>query len=820
MFDLVVMTFALELDGPTPASHNPRTRKGGAVTQYFDVSSAIGKDTGFPIDRPVSLRYPRRAERVVLGQALPVQASRTYLFRVVAQPVDMNYWKARAQFEWLDVDNRPISTVEAGDLYTPSMQPFERTPAPPIRKTLYAQAESPANAASVRSIISVEGISPSHNEAPPEDADTGRVLVDEVSLIQTLRLDLKLQESGNLVYERSPFIVRTRLTDIPPEVTDASIRLELHNITGEILDRRVISVPSAGVATDVDFGELPRGYYQVAWYLEDADDHARSGWFSAGVVPDPTESVATEGSPVALDAGFGWFYGRRGSQIVRLGAEVLKRSGVRHVRERLAPQEVSTAPDALDLGHYREALEAQHAAGADILEVMHSWPDWVRGQTGSIKGPPVDLSSAYRLYHRLAIEAGGLVQFWEPWNEADIFFFEGRPEEFAGIQKTAYVALRTANESLTVTSCSTCHGNQSSLGSTQWLSDLLDNGIGRYFDVYNTHYYGSPDGLADRLRLEMDNNRAMGLTQPVWVTETGIGCYQDPHGSWQPAEQAQAVYTVRVLLEALRVGAERLYIFFMPEFLERYRDLWGLCRHDLTPKPGLIALSNTVHMLGTGRFLGTLPLPVDGAHGYVYDTGTSRVLAAWAKEDHPVQLPGNHVSACDLYGSPTDPHALQPRPCFYFGVDLPDSSLRDQPTPRDSHRRSALEPLSFVTMLTAAIKNDYSYQDPRRKEPARIREGQELTLQFTTANFSNVPVAASCEWEMPEQWQVLDQPPIHLSAEPWEERRADVRVVPRGVEPEDALVRVRCRADGRTIPDVVVRLRPDPSFGAEEHSDG
>lgn len=717
----------------------------------------------------------------------------------------MNFWKAEALFEWLDGQNVVLSTVSAGNLYTPSTRPFFRTPAPPIRKTLDAQAAAPPDAAAVRAVVAIEGISPAHNEAPPQGSDTGRVLIDEFSILDTLGLELGLDEPGNLVYAGSPFLVCIHATDMPADIVGATIEAALVDPDGNSLHRKAAKLEAGETRTSLDFGVLDRGYYEVHWKLADAGDHTREGHFSAGVVAGPTGN--TPDSPIALDAGFGWFYGRRGEETVRLGGAVLRRSGVRHTRERLALHEVSPDPDTVDWGHYRTALEAQRNAGADILEIIHGWPEWVRSDTGGPKGPAKDLTSVYRLYNRLALEAGDGVQAWEPWNEADIFFFQGRPEEFAGIQKTAYLAIRAANDALTVTSCSTCHGNQSSRGSTLWLSDLLDNGVIPYFDVFNTHYYGPAEHLAERLMLDREGNDAKGLTQPVWLTETGVCCFQDAHGSWRPAEHAQALYTVRAFLEALRCGVERMYIFFMAEFLERYRDLWGLCRGDLTPKPAFVALANLAHVMGRGRFLGEFPLGLEGSQAYAYDTGQGRILAAWADKEQDVQLPGSGLSACDLYGHPADPGTLAQTPRFYFGVDLPDGCLEGRPAPRKPYVRPETKPLSFVTMLTAEVAKDFPMQSGHRKAPARIRQGETFALHFTAANFSDEPIAADCAWDMPAGWTCIDALPKRIESGPWEEVKTVLRVTPGTLTEETCCVGLTCRASGRHIPRVFVRLQ-------------
>ena len=115
----------------------------------------------------------------------------------------------------------------------------------------------------------------------------------------------------------------------------------------------------------------------------------RSVWIS-GISPRMTSRMAVlskviltaSGRPVfalqgELPAYRDLVPGISGDDVLQLAASVAQRIGLRHLRERLHPREVTPEPGVFDWGKYLKSAQAQHAAGIQILEMIHSWPEYV-----------------------------------------------------------------------------------------------------------------------------------------------------------------------------------------------------------------------------------------------------------------------------------------------------------------------------------------------------------------------------------------------------------------------------------------------------------
>ena len=78
----------------------------------------------------------------------------------------------------------------------------------------------------------------------------------------------------------------------------------------------------------------------------------------------------------------------------------------------------------------------------------------------------------------LTAKFGDLVKYWETWNEPDVFFFPARGEEFASIQKAAYLGAHAGNPNVQV------HNGSWSSRPYAWHTDMLKNGRQRIFRYF------------------------------------------------------------------------------------------------------------------------------------------------------------------------------------------------------------------------------------------------------------------------------------------------------------------------------------------------
>jgi hypothetical protein len=140
-------------------------------------------------------------------------------------------------------------------------------------------------------------------------------------------------------------------------------------------------------------------------------------------------------------------------------------------------------------------------------------------------------------------------------------------------------------------------------GSRAALGDLS-----AYLDRGNLHPY--PGGLPPLGNLP-DESQLMSYVsgaKPLVISEVGYHTdltYTGPH---RPAsEQAVAIYTPRIALEAFHYGIERTYIYQFADLMSEAdaqsnglspsQNSFGLLRSDLSPKPSFLALRNLLRVV-------------------------------------------------------------------------------------------------------------------------------------------------------------------------------------------------------------------------------
>ena len=730
---------------------------------------------------------------VAIGRPFSVHQDQCYLLRVWMQPDHMRKWRARLVLAWTEPHGKHMEPLATPFAYTASSVPHVWKPMPPVWMEYAVSGRAPKDAVSARVLLRID------SETADGDAEAmnrGRLLFDDLLVTRTPDIEVTTGEAGNLIIEGAAFPVSVSISNMPMNVTPATLTASIRDLD----DREVAAfnepVGEDGLEKTVSY-DLGRGYYEIRWRLARKDVTLRHGTVSAGVVPDPKTLTAGHDTPFALDAGFSWFYAHRGEKVLAEAAEVARRAGVKHLRERLHPRDVTREPGQYDWGKYLRAAKAQHDAGIQILEMIHSWPQWLANEETDA-GPPKNLTGVYKLFNKAATDMGEYMPYWEPWNEVDIFFFKGRPEEFAGVQKAAYLGVLAANPRLKVTSGSTASGN------VPWFRRALDNGIRDYFDIFNTHYYGKVDGVVGRLERDRRVNEQYCLTQPWSVSEMGMTCFWDDTGTFRASECAQADFLVKSFVYVLSQGVERFYHFYMAEFLESYQDMWGVCRYDLTPKPAFIALANMIGILDKGQCLGQFDLGVKGAEGYVFDNGGERVLVAWADKRRRVKLPGKGLRARDMVGRPVSSDILEPQPKYFLGVDIPDRALTQKPEPRQPYVRPDTKALSMVQMICGEVEADYPFHHDKRKWPIIVGEGKALNIHLTLCNFWDEPISVTSKWEIPDKWECDGENEQTIELRPWEEKVITRCAIPRELDRREYRVAVHSTAPTRTIAPVVM----------------
>lgn len=134
-------------------------------------------------------------------------------------------------------------------------------------------------------------------------------------------------------------------------------------------------------------------------------------------------------------------------------------------------------------------------------------------------------------------------------------------------------------------------------------SQRLMGDLSSLVDVANVHAY--PGGRPNEARISayLNATRAIYGNHPFIVTETGYHtALENPPQKHKPtSEAAKAIYLPSLLMDNLRLGIERSYIYLIVDKkAANQKDQeahFGLVSHDLQPKPSYLALKNLSQIL-------------------------------------------------------------------------------------------------------------------------------------------------------------------------------------------------------------------------------
>jgi hypothetical protein len=375
----------------------------------------------------------------------------------------------------------------------------------------------------------------------------------------------------------------------------------------------------------IELGRLPVGYYELRRGAGKA-----TNWLSIGVL-EGLRAPTPRSSPVGTDVAMAWFYPKDKMPSV---ANLCALAGMNRVRDRLNwPELEPKKGEFLGTNRYDWSVQAQSAAGLQVLEVDHLSPPWANPNT---KRFPLDLRDAYNFYRTLAQRWRTEIEAFEPWNEADIPMFGGHTgSEMASLQKAAWLGLKAGNPR--IIACL----NVFALHPQAQLRDLQENEAWPYFDTFNLHHY-EPFAAYPRLYADF---RAVSAGRPLWVTECSLPV------KWHGDERLQEPTPDDLLLQSERVamtyacaiheGAQAVFYFILPHFVEGQTQ-FGVLRPDLTPRPAFVALAAAGRLLADARPLGRLKAGNDSIQGFLFrakpDGRPADVLVTWSKSEASFEL--------------------------------------------------------------------------------------------------------------------------------------------------------------------------------------
>ena len=385
-------------------------------------------------------------------------------------------------------------------------------------------------------------------------------------------------------------------------------------------------------------GKLPPGYYMISLNSGKGKIQGRR---SFTVVRDPKGHTPNPESPSALRPALFWL-ARVEQNVVRFSPEgvdllieILRRSGVGSIRERLLWKEVQPSKDAeINWKHYKRNADKLKSYGSNILGLTHDSPAWAqyKEERGNL---PDNLLDLYRFTKALASDFKGRMSAWEFWNEPDHPAHHETPWDLAAAQKAASLGFRAGDPELALLQGSFC---MFPLGN--YVSIYMKNGTKDYFDIFNYHAYRALSRYPEIMTEIRDFLCKNGMAEiPVYLTEAGTNAEGDSAAKSSRRGQAEtteaqdrllAEFIVKSPILFLANGVMRSYFFVFPPYHERNgaKD-WGMLRRDYSAKPQVAAFSTLLWELDRAEYLGEYDLGA-GRRAFLFQQPDgSQTLVAW-----------------------------------------------------------------------------------------------------------------------------------------------------------------------------------------------
>lgn len=475
---------------------------------------------------------------------------------------------------------------------------------------------------------------------------------------------------------------------------------------------------------------LPNGYYTLEL---SSPQQPFQGFRSFAIVADPSVQPRNPEMFFALDSAQSWLArpnpanSRHPGDGYAIVSEVARRAGLKTVRDRLSWGECEPAPGKFNWRQYMTNATLLSERGIQLSGMYHDAPKWAKTNTTHLPG---DLVATYRFAKKLAETFRGKMAVWEFWNEQDIGFAPEGAWDYASALKAAYLGFKAGDPDLPVAIGAFAHTHL-----PPYADVVMENGVERYFDIFNIHTYARlcecPELLANLHRFLKQHKVE---DRPIWFTENG--CYMEGVGKTDSymaglkahspeQEMIIAEFLPKMMVTMQSLGVDRDFIFVLSPYNERngFKD-WGLMRRDYTVKPAFAVFATLTDKLGNATLLGSRELG-PGLRGFVYrQPDGSGTLVYWSLSEIDTE---KGIPAVNLKDSKAKKFSL-PLEGKFTGVDAFGTPF----TVQSANHRLELTATRMPSILTGLPAQEPT--TPREIRPRKMAESGEYdrTIVFRT----------------------------------------------------------------------------------------
>ncbi len=426
----------------------------------------------------------------------------------------------------------------------------------------------------------------------------------------------------------------------------------------------------------MDFGKVPRGYYELKYTASVQSGDTKTPDFSGKSTLGVMEfSNRTGAEVVGKDYRFGmkWWGGVVDKPET---LDMMQKLGLQWTREIHSgvPQMLKDAPNLLVVTKVerfpKELYDEQKYGPMDEWEKKYGRGAW------TLKTLPK--KEAYQKWLSEGIaqipKDQKVFEIWnEPWDKMS-------PEDFATIsQWIVEVILKDRPDAIIG---SNLRGDMSEY---EYDAKVIKAGGMKGMKMVCLHPYGGSENREWMRAYRKWISEKTGVPMSIYVTE--YGSHSTPEG---PAKRSELEQARRVVTQSLALYAEDVKALIPhwvgqseknPTYLE---DWFGFIRRNQEAKPALVALANLARLIDSGKYLGDLWFGT-GVGASLFQKGGKNILAVWCPESEKeieIETASKELLLVDMFGTEkqTNPEGgklkLKVGPEVQYVVGLGEDSVK------------------------------------------------------------------------------------------------------------------------------------------------
>lgn len=407
---------------------------------------------------------------------------------------------------------------------------------------------------------------------------------------------------------------------------------ELRSWRGEVL------AAGAWQGGDLQLAPLAPGYYRLRTLAAGGQELLADYGFC--VVMEQAKRQRDASSVFAMDVALSWLCGAKNLQTpwydgdgYRLTSELLKRTGVPYVRERLSWRACGKDPNAINFGSYMKNAQLLAEHGLTVSGMFHDTPDIAQ----PLAKLPRDLKMLHDFCAKATADFGDMMGNWEFWNEQDIHFAPEPVWDYVACQKAAYLGFKSAEPDKIVLPGAVTRDKRSDYDEL-----MYDNDMAKYCEVVNLHSYVSLASYDEHFGDMRRHMARHGLqNRALWVTEWNSFVHGDSNGPDDPfyagrkehsfeQELLMAEYYVKAMVLQMMHGVDKSFYFVFPAYRCKNPKMnLSFMRSDGSAKAILCACSAMTGELMQARLMGEVKVQ-DGVRAFVFQQADTQTLVFWS----------------------------------------------------------------------------------------------------------------------------------------------------------------------------------------------